>query len=283
MESESEAWSSPTVMPIGSIGMQHLGRCATEVGKGFFPFVRPCFTPDAAGLLVSMGTCFLLKLHGRRYLLTAAHVADDAVSSGMYVAAGEKLALVAGDFFATIKKGGARANDHYDFAFLELSDAQCLELNADSFITEDMISHNKANRTGRFYMTFGFPDVMQPQNYEYRKFFTQAWAYVGTDEPHSQMFGELGVSGKDHFCIRYQERVRFFDGGEGGAPDPVGASGGVLIDLGKISPDHLHLDAPCRGMVAGLLIEHQRPYQRILAVDIRLVMESINEVASIAQ
>jgi hypothetical protein len=87
----------------------------------------------------------------------------------------------------------------------------------------------------------------------------------------------LGVSGAEHFFIVHDKRVLTFSGQKKNAVKPQGASGGVLIDLGPFDPEKLRPDAPCVGLLAGLLIEHHSVARRIVAVRIQIVLEQIGK------
>lgn len=257
---------------ISDIGLERLDLCSRVVGQLFFRAVRPCFILDEMNQPTAVGTCFFIELDGIRYLMTAAHVLDEAEFGPMYVASGKSFVSLTGLFSVTSKPDGRRDNDRYDFAFVELTQDQCVEMNAEFFITESMISQNRAIKERRGYMALGFPEHLQLVNYGACTAFTEAWTYVGFHR-HSEALNEsLGINGDAHFAIRFEDRVKTFKGDERNAPDPRGTSGGILIDLGNFDPEKLRPDEPCKGLLAGILIEHHREHETILATDIRFAM-----------
>lgn len=268
---------------IGEIALERLDICSTEVGQQFFSAVRPCFVLDDINQPVAVGSCFFLQLDGSRYLLTAAHVLDEAENNQVYVSAGSGFELLTGLFGVTEKPGGDRNNDYYDFAFVELSDAQCDNLGATSFITESMISHNRSDKERRGYMALGFPEQMQLTNYDVRRIFTEAWTYVGFHRPNQALNESLGISGEQHFAIRFDQRVKTFKGAERDAPNPKGTSGGILIDLGNFDPEKMRPNTPCTGLLSGILIEHRCEHGIILAADIRFIVEQMRRAGKMGR
>ena len=124
-------------------------------------------------------------------------------------------------------------------------------------------------------MALGYPVRMQLFNYGISKAFTEAWTFVGFHRPSSGLYEALGVTGTHHFAIRFEDRVKTFAGREKDAPDPEGASGGILIDLGNFDPAKLAPGAACVGLLSGILIEHRREYRAIVATDIQVVIEQM--------
>lgn len=257
---------------ISEIGLERLDVCSKIVGQRFFKAVRPCFALDEFNQPVAVGSCFFMELNGTRYLVTAAHVLDEAELSPIYIASGTSFAPLTGLFSVTSKPGGKRSNDRHDFAFVELTQQQCEEMSADFFITEDMISQNRTRKERRAYMALGFPERMQLVNYGEHMAFSEAWTYVGFHRHADALNASLEITGERHFSIRFEDRVKTFKGTERDALDPRGVSGGILIDLGNFDPAKLRPDEPCKGLLAGILIEHHRGHETMLATDIRLVM-----------
>ena len=260
---------------IAEIGLERLDKCSQTIGQIFFKAVRPCFALDELNHPVAFGSCFFIGIDGTRYFVTAAHVIDESVHTPIYVGSGANFVPITGLFSTTIKPDGSREKDRYDFAYVELSDKQCEEMQIDFVITEDMISKNRIRKESRGYMALGFPEQMQLVNYDARKAFTEAWTYIGFHSPNRDLNEALGITGDEHFTIRFESRVKTFKGRERDAIEPRGASGGILIDLGSFDPEKLHPDAPCKGLLAGILIEHHWEQETILATDIQFVISCI--------
>ncbi|WP_147300579.1 trypsin-like peptidase domain-containing protein [Lysobacter silvisoli] len=260
---------------IAEIGLERLDKCSQIVGQIFYRAVRPCFALDDLNQPVAFGSCFFIQLDGARYLVTAAHVLDQAERTPVYISGRTSLVALTGLFSVTNKPGGNRNNDHYDFAFVELSEHQCNEIEVEFFITEDMISKNRVAKESRGYMALGFPHSLQLVSHETLRAFTEAWTFVGFHHQSPELNEGIGITGNEHFTIRFQNRVKKFNGPERDAVEPQGASGGILIDLGNFDPSKLHPDAPCKGLLAGILIEHHRAHETIMATDIQFVISHI--------
>lgn len=267
--------SNGIIKTISEIGLERLDKCSKQMGQRFFGAVRPCFALDDASLPVALGSCFLMRLDGVPFLVTAAHVVDQSARTTLFVGSSDRPIPLEGIFSVTSKPNGLRNDDPFDFAFAELSPEQCEALRADFFITEDMVSQNRANKENRGYMALGYPVMMQLFNYGISKAFTEAWTFVGFHRPSSGLYEALGVTGTHHFAIRFEDRVKTFAGREKDAPDPEGASGGILIDLGNFDPAKLAPDAACVGLLSSILIEHRREHRAIVATDIQVVIEQM--------
>ncbi len=265
------------VKTIAEIGLERLEECSRVVGAQFLPSVRVCFGVDARDRPDAFGTCFLMRVEGRPFLVTAAHVIDENAHTTIYVAGGNKLIQLEAQFLATEKPDDGRNADHYDFAFTELSEEQCADLAADILIEEHHVSANQAPTANRAYMTLGFPATRQEVDWQKPVVRTEPWTFVGFDRPDPSLAKRLGVSGAEHFFIVHDKRVLTFSGQKKNAVKPQGASGGVLIDLGPFDPEKLRPDAPCVGLLAGLLIEHHSVARRIVAVRIQIVLEQIGK------
>ena len=265
------------IKTIGEIGLQRLDECSKFARTRFLPSVRVCFGVGERDEPLPFGTCFLMRVGGYPFLITAAHVIDKNVHFSIYIQGGSKPVLLKAEFIATKRPGNDRNADHYDFAFTELSDAQCADLEAGSMIDESDISANQARTDNRAYMTLGYPATKQERVWQKPIVLITPWTFVGTDKPDEAFSKKLGVSGSDHFFIVHNKYVSNFAGEKLTAVKPQGASGGMLIDLGPFDPDKLRPDAPCVGLLAGVLIEHNTHAKRIVAVKIQLVLEKIKE------
>lgn len=267
--------SNEIIKTVAEIGLERLDKCSKQVGERFFKAVRPCFALDDANLPVALGSCFLMRVDGVPLLVTAGHVVDESENSSLYVGGIDRPIPLQGIFSVTSRPKGKRQDDPFDFAFAILSPEMCEALSADFFITEDMVSKNRANRENRGYMALGYPEMMQLFNYGAHKIFTEAWTYVGFHRAVPGLYEELGVAGDRHFAIRFEDRVKTFAGRVKDACDPKGASGGILIDMGNFDPAKLAPEEACVGLLCGILIEHRREYKAIIATDIQLVIEQV--------
>jgi hypothetical protein len=58
--------------------------------------------------------------------------------------------------------------------------------------------------------------------------------------------------------------------------EPTGISGGALVDAGNLAdPANLAPNAPCRGMLAGMLIEHHARHKAIVAIRIDSILRAL--------
>ncbi|WP_434034901.1 hypothetical protein [Cupriavidus sp. a3] len=265
------------IKTIGEIGLERLEECSTWAGQRFLPSVRTCFWSDVRGRAEAFGTCFLMRVQGKPFLVTAGHVIDknEGGQRTIYVASGNRLSPLQATFYTTAGPDGQRGKDHYDFAFAELSDFQCKELAADSFIDETMVSANQAAPERRAYMTLGFPASKQKVAWDKPIAYTEPWTFVGFHKHKPELATKLEVSGEHHFFVDRDERVRNFKGERQNAVKPHGTSGGILIDLGPFDFAKLEPGSQCTALLAGLIIEHHKEHRAIVAVRIQLVIEQM--------
>jgi hypothetical protein len=257
--------------------LERLEECAPVATQQFLPAVRVCYGVDKRNQPDAFGTCFLMEIEGRSFLVTAAHVIDENARTTIYIAGEKDLVMLEATFLATGKPLGDRNKDHFDFAFTELTDAQCRSLGGGAAIREDMFALNRSPPDRRAYMTLGFPASMQEVAWGKPVVRTNPWTYVGFHKDDAQLAQKLGVNGDNHFFLPYDKRVKVFSGAVQDAIKPKGASGGLLVDLGPMDPALMRPDTPCKARVAGLLIEHHKDKKSIVAVKIQLVLDEIRK------
>ncbi|GGI15698.1 hypothetical protein [Oxalicibacterium faecigallinarum] len=264
------------IKSVGEIGMERLQECVEHAGSKFLSTIRTCFAVSKKGRAEAFGTCFFLKVDSKPYLVTAGHVIDHSDTSTIYITAGTQLKTLTGEFMTSVSPNGNRDKDHYDFAFLELTEAQCAEFQVTHFIEENMISANKADTSKRTYMALGFPASAQKVEWDKPIAHTNAVSHTGFHKHNPQLLSRLKLSGDEHFSIKRDKRVKAFNGPMCNAISIKGASGGVLIDLGPIDPAKLAPNAPCTALLAGLLIEFTRE-RIVLALKLQVILDAIQK------
>src|SRR4029079_129866 len=88
------------------------------VGEQFLRSVRPIYTAKRRGILDQAGSCVLMRLSGRRCVVTAAHISDFLDYSTLYIGGMKELVEINGDFLVTSRRKGRRRFDPYDFTVL---------------------------------------------------------------------------------------------------------------------------------------------------------------------
>ncbi|AON09687.1 hypothetical protein A6681_28030 [Pseudomonas aeruginosa] len=77
--------------------------------------------------------------------------------------------------------------------------------------------------------------------------------------------------------LKFAKKSKAFTGEITSSITPQGASGGVLIDLGRIDLQSLSPSAQFTPRLAGILIEHHAASKAILAVKIQSIIEAIRK------
>jgi hypothetical protein len=265
-----------TIKTVAEIAVQRFDECVEQATNKFLPAVRVCYGVDKRDKPDAFGTCFLLRVQGRQFLVTAAHVIDENKHTSIYVAGRENLVLLESSFLATNLVDGSRLKDHYDFAFTELNAQQCIDLGVEDSIDISAASGNQAPPDKRVYLALGFPASKQKALWETKNtLLTVPLKFWNTGTERPDLCEQLKISADTHLFIGYAKHVKSVDGTTQTAVKPQGASGGILVDLGQIDIDKLTPESPCTGLLAGVLIEHHKDHKAIIAVKIQLVLEQI--------
>ena len=264
------------------IALENNERHNKLVADEFLSAVRPIYVvPRGQDAPIAIGSSTLLKVNDASFLLTAAHVADEAKEGALLVGGSVERSLVRleGQFFSTTAPAGVREKDHYDFSFLRLSTEQVAALGSDvRFIAHTDVSQNRGTLPGRRFLMLGYPvsknkkSVSRPK----RAIKPALSSYQGFHLEAPDLLKKLGLSGVDHLTIKHEARSALFDGTTDNSIHPRGNSGGPLIDFGLPNPAELAPGAVLpKGRLSGLFIERYKEYDVLLFVKIQCVIEQI--------
>ena len=252
----------------------------SQAQSSFLPSVRPVYWATPSGTAEAIGSAFLLRVDGKRYFVTAAHVLDLNQQANLYVAGSNALEPIEGIAGITKAPASGRADDKFDFAFMELSNDFSNRLGVDAFIDANEISQNRGALDGRCFMALGYPasrNKPKPISVTGTHVHGKAWAYSSTTYTDEKVFNVLGASQDWHLLLKFAKKSKAFTGEVTASITPHGASGGVLIDLGRIDPQSFSPTAQFTPRLAGILIEHHSASKAILAVKIQSIIEAIRK------
>lgn len=223
------------------------------------------------------GTCFFLKVRGACYLVTAAHVLDDAQVSTLYVAAGGEGHPIVGEFTVTIAPESDRGNDRLDFAFRRLDEADVVKLHDVHFIDAIEISENRADSSERFYIVMGFPVSLNKKfSATERVVRSRAWQFQDMGfVPDAQELEKIGCNVDQHLFLKYSNQTSDYEGIVQNSLSPKGVSGGPLFDLGRPSPNSFRPEASKRGLLAGMFIEKRTHSNTMVFTKIQVIVRAI--------
>lgn len=246
----------------------------------FFRSVRPVYGLTHSDTPMAVGTSFLFQVDGRKFLITAAHVIDWNQQTTLYVAGLATLEQITGDAGVTKAPVTGRTGDKYDFAFMELSNEFAERVGADAFLNADDVSENRGTMEGRCFMALGYPasrNKPKPLAITGTHAVGKSWVYSDSCHLTDKVFNDVGASPERHLLLKFGKRSKAFSGEVTNSINPQGASGGILVDLGRIDPAMLAPSAPFIPRLAGVLIEHHSSSKAIVATKIQLIIDAIRK------
>jgi hypothetical protein len=231
--------------------------------------VLPVFFSSPQKRMKHLGSCVLVVIRGVPALLTAAHIIDDASKGTLWLGAGSNLIRIDGEGLITPKINGSRDQDRFDFAVLPLSAEALPLLSTARFIAENEMLAPGQEQSGPAAMAFGFPHSKNRwADHAHRRVRTKRYCYGATLIRDEKFANKLGVSGDDHFFMKYEKKSRDPLGTIVSAVSPVGMSGGGLFDLGNlVSGKHFKL--------VGVIIEVYKSDSRMVFTRMDRVLGAI--------
>jgi len=225
-----------------------------------------------------IGTCTLITVNSKNYMITAAHVIDNNEYTCLYIGGSRETVLIEGNAFVTTKPDGNRKNDHYDFAWMEVTDEVLNELGGVSFIQEKQFMVRDIKKEGRLFVALGYPNTKNRKIDNKKHSITKRiWRYSSTIKEDKDLCKKLNITGKHHYFLDYNSKYsKDSDGKKMNSLSPVGMSGGALIDMCSIIEiDHYNQNAKNNGYLAGILIENQKEFSSMVSVRITIIRDSI--------
>lgn len=255
------------------------------VAKQFHTSIRAVLVSEDGKNPRIIGSCMLLRVERRNYVVTAAHIADELDANALYVSGtvGAELVQLVGVIRKTVPPPGGRGRDKIDIAFWEIDTQKTQALGDVAFIDESQFSKNRVPLKNRLYLAAGYPFSRNKKNVNNisKSIKPSLSKYTAelTEEP--AVAQEYGVSGTKHLFLKYQKFSETGSGEKQKTFSPVGLSGGPLIDLGNFaSPERYVPRSKVTGYIAGMTIELMRKHNVLVAVRIQVIVEAIrmNEI-----
>ena len=247
-------------------------------GKEFKPSIRAVYVADNNGDLSHLGSCVLLSINQENYLLTAAHIVDKAQKATLYInGTANELVCINGLFMITNKPELGRDADHYDFAWLHLSDKLIELCGKDDFITEERLIEGAESSEGIIYLALGYPCSKNEPNRFKKTISPNYFRYADMVKSDKKLCQKLGISGADHLFLNYNfKHSKNERGFLINAIKPQGLSGGALVDMGTIA-DWNKPGFKAVGKLAGLIIEGHKDHKVVVAVKMNNIVNSIKQ------
>jgi hypothetical protein len=143
------------VKTANEVVRERINECTDAGAQQFIRSIKPIYGSSTSGFPIHVGTCLLLQIEMRKYILTAAHVIDWNEYSSLYVGGETELILIEGDFYRTQKPDGDRKKDHFDFAWLKLNEKFVAKMGYVNFVDETQLFFNNVATEGNLYLALG--------------------------------------------------------------------------------------------------------------------------------
>ncbi len=237
----------------------------TKVQQIITEYTYPVFISDIHNKPDLIASSIVIKYRHKYYLITAAHVVRKvlATKSSFIIGVKNQYVYIAGEFIYT----NPSDKDHFDIAFVELSEKFIKDHNVSAVKEEKMVDKN-AFQSIDIGLINGFPNSKNKQKkalYNSTSFKVKTYTYGGIIKNDFKYWDELNKFQDIHVCMSYGTKS------DGNAPvDPRGISGGGLW----IIPDYSH---PNDYYLVGIAIEYHKKYSVTFSTKIEKVIQFINK------
>lgn len=271
----------PTV-ELKNLQFQHYD----ETAKIFSSSVKPILGDDDDGNPLVLGSGILLSLDGAYFLVSAAHVFDQAKDLKIYIPCDDRPMPIKLNGFHTVAPNDDREKDKYDFALCNLTAEQATNLGVESFLNETLIATIKTS-SDHHCMALGFPKSRNKVSVALKKIQGHLYRYITKsirkEDDFSFFIYDNVLHAKDKDIIHDTEKHQYVK-----PVDPDGMSGGALIDVGPLSHWEDVIKAghekTTQGKLLGMIIEKKiikvdgKYVTEIKAVDINLIRSVIRQI-----
>jgi hypothetical protein len=257
-------------------------RFTLQAERDFRASIRPVYrnVSEIDRRPMHIGSCLLLNIDSTPIVCTAAHVMDHLQESPLYVggALGSGLVQIAGGRIRSTSQPDRRRSDHFDSAFW-VPPPSAVEAMGDVTFLGDARLSAAPPTPGRLYTAIGYP-VSRNKNaidHATKSVTTRISMYTANVEAMPNLASKLGVSGMEHFFLRFAKSA--FTGDDGRSQNTFGAkglSGGALLDLGEFtSLDSYDRDPRGSALVSGMVMEYHKEHRALVAVRIDAIVSGI--------
>lgn len=256
---------------------------SAQAERDFRSSVRPIYrNSDANPRPEHAGSCILLNVDGQPILSTAGHILDN-LREGFSIYVGghgetHPVLIRGGVLAATPMPNGSRNHDRFDCGFWKIPEEAVRELGEVEFLKASRLSDNSAAAEGRCYMAMGYRLAPNEHaiDHQAKRISNLLSRYSGSVEMIPELAAKLGVSGAEHMFLRFPKYAQDEADRRTKAYGPVGFSGGPLLDLGDFSSEEAYYREKSRPpALSGMLIEHHREHQALVAVKIGVIVNGI--------
>ncbi|CAH5375218.1 hypothetical protein [Serratia marcescens] len=230
----------------------------------------PVFIENSMSKPELIGSCVFLIIDGRKFFVTAGHVANECANSSIFVGYNSKLV----EFSGVIIKTAGTNTDKIDIAILELDGGLFGEIEDSDCVTLEMIAPIGTFSQQRIYSFIGYPATKS--KIDRSKIDTVKsimYMYFNTT-CEGEVYEDMSLTPETHILVKFDAKKCKNESGEIVTfPKPNGLSGGGVW---------LHKDLTATGeetteYLAGIAIEHHADKKCMLGVSIEAVIEVLKQ------
>lgn len=244
-----------------------LNRKADAVRGAVHAFVRPLCI-EVQGRPDQVGSCVLVQIANRRFLITAAHVLDHAHEGPLHIAADGDFVFIHGTMYRTGKRP-SRYLDDIDVGFMEIGEDIASKMGDCRFLTLENADVLDREQPDSVYIASGYPIRHAFLDFIRRKHHAQLVTYsLSADSSAYQAFRlKPGV----HLPLRFEPK-RMKSWNQTRRPrKPKGISGGGIFRL-----DSPWTSDPASIKLVGIITEFRKsPRSILLGTRVALHLEAI--------
>ena len=248
---------SATPEPIDVDAPDELTAAITEVTEILSSFSVPLYYTESRKP-VQFGTGFFVRAGDHAFLISAAHVFDQAKTHAIFFySSPSRVEPVTGQVLLT-KARGKRADDHEDIGVVRLPEGHGPPYPDVGKYAMDIsyLKRGRTPRSGKHYITIGFPATKSDVNSSERSVYAAAFAYRA-DSVDDQTYSVLGLDPMTHIVLPLDvKRARDANGKHVHFPKPQGMSGAPLIEMYDLAANTDSHVFP----VVGVAIEYRKTH-----------------------
>jgi hypothetical protein len=271
------------VKSVSDVIRERSNYCASSVMQQFGRAVRPIYV-SVRRHHAHVGTCTLVRIDGRQFLITAAHVFDKRHTGQLWIGGESSLVPLTGNFMETVAPDGDRKKDHHDFAVIEVGAQVAQQLGEVTYIGPDSISNNRRQPGKKvLYLCVGYPNSknkdIQPTR---REIAAGLLNHIAPGHLKHEGVGLWATTTSDHLFIDIPKRHAKNVGGQIiNSIEPTGMSGGPVFYIGDFTDyDSFSPGTTCRPMLEAIIVERYTEARTLVTVLIdRIVKAARNSSA----
>jgi len=211
-------------------------------------------------------SCFFIRVCESVFLVTAAHVSDDAKKQRLMYFVPEEVAFESNSAVITQAPFGKRNEDHVDIIVLKLASEIVNKINSGgiySFFNVLDLDCGAPKKKGSLFTFAGFPHSKYEYDRAKLKFLPNAISHLGMSVANEE-YTKADVDVNTSIVIRYDRTRTKTEDGKTLLRSfyPQGMSGGPVFHRNKL---------------CGVIIEYQEQYARFIATRIEVIVRMIQD------